>query len=98
MDHDKLVRRLNSVGKQAFVDYYELFEKHSQGRFSKDEVINELERCGVSNPAGAAIRAGSAKAIFDAGLELAALAIVVQSRRVPASTSEAARRLLRLRE
>lgn len=85
------------MGKQASIDHYDLFAKHAQGRLSNDQVVAELERRGVSNPAGAAIRAGSAKAIFDAHMKLAALAIVLQSKRVPALTLKAARRRLRVR-
>ena len=97
MDRSELVRKLNSVGKKAFVEHYELFEDYAHGSESRDHVIEELVRLGKSNDAGAAIRTGNAKLIFEAQQELAALGLIVESKRLPQATKDAAARLLRER-
>ncbi len=49
MDRKKLMRKLNSIGKQKFVEYFELFKEYSNGLISKNEAIEKLVRYGVSN-------------------------------------------------
>lgn len=93
MNQDELTRKLNSVGKQAFVDNYNLFEGYAQGLLSKDELIDKLVRLGISNKAGATIRIGNAKLIFEAQKEMDALELISNSERIPLSTQEAARKL-----
>ena len=89
-----LVRKLNSVGKQAFVEHFEIFRKYASGLISREDAIETLVNLGVSNGAGAAIRVGNAKIIFDAGLVLEALNLVLQAKRTPLSVPAAARRII----
>jgi len=93
MNEEEIVRKLQSVGKQAFVENYCLFQNYASGSLSRDEAIEELVRLGVSNDAGAGIRVGNAKLIFDARKEMDALSIILDSRRLPSSVLVAARRL-----
>ncbi len=86
MNSDELARKLNSVGKQAFVDHYELFERYARGLLSRDEVVDELVRLGISNEAGASIRVGNAKLIFDAQKEMDAIELILNSERISLST------------
>ena len=79
MNNDDLVRKLNSVGKQAFVKYFDLFKWYAHGKITKEESISILLEERVSNDNGAAIRVGNAKIIFDNCRELNALRIIVQS-------------------
>lgn len=93
MNSDELTRKLNSVGKQAFVDHYDLFERYAFGLLSRDQVVDELVRLGISNEAGASIRIGNAKLIFEARKEMDAIELILNSERIPLSTHEAARKL-----
>ena len=89
-----MVRKLNSVGKSAFIMYFQLFKKYSEEQISRDACIDCLVKNKVSNSAGAAIRAGNARQIFQAGMERQALEIVANATRVDAAITSAARNLL----
>ena len=64
MNGEELIRKLNSVGKRAFVENYEIFENFASGNLSRESAIELLVSSGVSNEAGAAIRLGNVKQIF----------------------------------
>ena len=66
MNEKQLIRKLNSVGKKAFVENYRIFGSYATGRISRESAIEILVGSEVSNEAGAAIRVGNAKLIFDA--------------------------------
>ncbi|MBU0653512.1 MAG: hypothetical protein KJ914_00075 [Gammaproteobacteria bacterium] len=93
MDKDELIRKLNSVGKQAFVEHFDLSQNFASGRISRDQAIDELVKLEVSNESGVGIRVGNAKLIFEAQKEMDALSIILESKRVPASVVATARRL-----
>lgn len=82
MNNTELVRKLESVGKQGFVDHFELFQRYASGRVSKEDCIGTLVDEGVSNEAGAKIRAGNAKLIFESRREREALRIISESQRL----------------
>jgi len=94
MNNEQLIRKLNSVGKKAFVENYEIFESYATGRISRDSAIDILVSSGVSNEAGAAIRVGNAKQIFNAKKQKAALNIICDSRRISRFTQAQAKSLL----
>lgn len=91
MDKERLIRKLNSVGKEAFVSHYFLFKDYASHRIHKDEAINKLVDVGRSNKAGAAMRLGNAMAIFHEQENGEALIIVQQSKRVSEATRRAAK-------
>lgn len=93
MDDIELDKKLKSVGKAAFVSNYELFQNFTAGRISRADAIETLVRQKVSNEAGAAIRIGNAKLIFENGRELDALDLVLQSNRVNNDIRDLARKL-----
>lgn len=93
MNKEELNRKLNSVGKQVFVEHFELFQKYASGRLSREQAIEELVSLGVSNDSGAGIRVGNAKLIFEAGKEMDALSIILDSKRIPSSVLVEALRL-----
>lgn len=93
MKLEELARKLNSVGKRIFVAHYDLFEDYAEGRLSRNQIIRELVRLNISNEAGAAIRVGNAKLIFEAHKEMEAIAIILQSERIFLSTRLAAQKL-----
>lgn len=93
MKPEELTRKLNSVGKRIFIAHYDLFKDYAQGRLPRNVLIRELVRLGVSNEAGAAIRVGNAKLIFEAHKEMEAIAIILKSERIPLSTRLAAQKL-----
>ncbi len=93
MNKEELNRKLNSVGKQVFVEHFELFQKYAYERLSREQAIEELVSLGVSNDSGAGIRVGNAKLIFEAGKEMDALSIILDSKRIPSSTLAGALRL-----
>jgi len=67
MEKEDFIRKLNSVGKRAFVENFDIFERYSSGRISKEQARAALVALGVSNDAGANIRLGNAKLIFRRG-------------------------------
>ena len=94
MNENELIRKLNSVGKKAFVENYEHFQSFATGRISREAAIDTLVSSGVSNEAGAAIRVGNAKLIFDAQKQKAALIIICKSQRISRFTQAQAESLL----
>jgi hypothetical protein len=92
MDDAQLERSLQGIGKICLVKYYQTFRDRS--RTDPSFLINFLMKAGVSNEAGAKIRAGYAKRIFIEGHENDALKIIVNSARVPAEIRDQARLLL----
>lgn len=93
MNLKELNRKLNSVGKQVFVENYHLFKSFAHGEITRDQALTELVRLGISNEAGAALRINNAKPIFDAKQEMNAIAIILDSKRVSLTTQEIARKL-----
>jgi len=83
MNKNELTRKLNSVGKQSFVENYELLKRFASGAVSRESAIEELVKLGVSNEAGAAIRLGNASQIFKAHQQHLALTIITESSRLP---------------
>lgn len=94
MDQYKLEKRLQSIGKQVFVEQYSLFENYAHKLTSKEDAVEQLVSCGVSNENGAVIRLSNAKTIFDEKMERAALVLIAQSKRIDASTLRKANILL----
>jgi|GEM_PF-1493685 len=93
MNSNDLMRKLKSVGKQRFVEYFDLFQMLATSKVSSDHVVETLVDHGVGNEAGSRMRAGNAKLIFEYNKELEALEIVAKSHRLPASTVNRAREL-----
>jgi hypothetical protein len=92
MDDHKLRQSLNSIGKACFVKYYELFRNKSSTEIWF--VVDFLMRAEHITEAGAKIRVGFARGIFNAGRQNDALKIVAQSERVPRDLAEKAKLLL----
>lgn len=93
MNQEKLIRKLNSVGKQVFVEQFELFEKYYKSEISRENAIDELVSLGISNESGAGIRIGNAKLIFQASKEQSALDIILNSNRISSSIMTRAKNL-----
>ncbi|EKO3951973.1 hypothetical protein ACFZI2_000234 [Vibrio fluvialis] len=93
MNDIELDKKLKSIGKAAFVSNYELFKEFSSGRISRADAIEVLVEKNVSNEAGAAIRIGNAKLIFENGRELDALDLILKSNRVNSDIRDLARKL-----
>lgn len=94
MNQEVLIRKLNSVGKAIFVEYFNTFQSYSCGIISKEKCIDLLVKNKVSNDNGAAIRCGNAKQIFDAEKEYDALLIVTKSEQISGSVTAKARKLI----
>ena len=94
MTQDELTRKLNSVGKTVFTEYFETFEKYSNNQISKSECIDFLVKSDVGNESGSNIRCGNAILIFKAKKEIAALKIVTESKRLPDSILKQAAKLI----
>ena len=82
MEEQELIRKLNSVGKKIFVEYFFTFQSYAKGQLSRENCIELLVTNKVSNANGAAIRCGNAKLIFEAIMEYHALEIVTESTRL----------------
>lgn len=93
MNKEDLIRKLNSVGKQAFVEHFDLFRMYAAGEINRNKAIDKLVSLGVSNESGAGIRVGNAKLIFEASREAVALDIILESRRMPSPVMNEAKRL-----
>jgi hypothetical protein len=94
MDNDDLKRKLDSVGKRIFVEYFHLFKQYASGMLTREQIIFNLVGENVSNDSGAAIRVGNAKKIFDDSKELDALGTIVQSTRLPDTVIQKAKELI----
>ncbi len=95
MEKERLIRKLNSVGKEMFVRYYRLFEDYSNQRISRDQATQRLVDDGVSNEAGASIRIGNAKAIFIEKGNCQALSIILNSKGASDKVVKLANEILR---
>ncbi len=80
MEEQRLIRKLNSVGKEKFVLYYYLFKDYANNKITKDSAIQTLVDEKVGNEAGASIRLGNAKIIFNEMGSCEALMIVQKSK------------------
>lgn len=94
VNENELIRKLNSVGKTIFVEYFSFFKAYSSGKLSKEECIELLVSNKVSNDAGAAIRCGNAKLIFNSKNECIALNIIMESSRLPLIIVNKAKQLI----
>jgi len=94
MKNDDLIRKLNSVGKQVFVEQFDIFRQYAFGKVTREQSIAILVDRGVSNDSGAAIRVGNAKIIFDNNGELDALGIIIESKRLPKTVVKEALRII----
>lgn len=97
MHKEDLIRKLNSVGKAAFVEHFSLFQSCAAAEITRQECIDTLVASGLSNSAGAAIRTGQASLIFRFHREYEALALVT-SADVPPATIKAAHDLIAKRK
>lgn len=94
MDINTLNRRLNSIGKAAFVKHFSDFKAYASGQLSKTGCIDKIVSAGTSNWDGANIRCSNAKMIFDANMQNQALELVVNAKRVPRDIIHRAKDLL----
>ncbi len=94
MNEEELIRKLNSVGKTIFVEYFSIFQEYATGQMSREDCIETLVSNDVSNESGASIRCGNAKQIFNANMENTALTIISESKRLPYDTVSRAAELI----
>jgi len=95
MNENELVRKLNSVGKKAFVMCFELYRDYAEGIISRETCIERQVSLGLSNESGAAIRCGNAKAIFKGEMVCEALGLISTSGRLSVETINTAKELLK---
>ena len=94
MDTQKLTRRLNSIGKAAFIKHFFDFKAYASGQILKEACIDRIILAKTSNWDGASIRCSNAKLIFEANMQNKALEIVVNAKRVPNDIIQKAKNLL----
>ena len=94
MNREELKRKLNSVGRAAFIKHYSVFKIHGQGQMSREDCIEHLVADRASNDNGAAIRCSNAKLIFQANKQCDALKIICGSTRLSLDIINMAERLL----
>lgn len=83
MNEPELIRKLNSVGKTIFIEYFSTFKAYADGQLSKAQCIELLVSNGVSNESGSSIRLGNSKLLFEYNKVCGALNIVSKSKRLP---------------
>jgi len=87
---DQRTRRLlQSVGMQAFVEYYEVF---SDSTLTAVQAVERLDPC--EDLGGRRVRVNCARHLIDEGLVIPALEMIAASKRVDAATSRGAARIL----
>lgn len=94
-DHGRLVnveRYVNSIGKKAFIDYYEVFEKAALDSDNLKSYTKHLSR--RWNEAGKMHRLACATVLFKCICEKEALEIITRSTRIDKDTVEKAKMLL----
>jgi hypothetical protein len=91
VDRERLIRKLNSVGKEVFVSYYYLFRDYANDKITKRSAIRKLIDENVSNEDGASMRLSNAKIIFIEKGNCEALLIVQNSQRLSAQTIRTAK-------
>ena len=91
MEKEKLIRKLNSVGKEAFVSHYYLFKDYANNKITKAVAIQKLINEGRSNEEGASIRLGNAKIIFSERSNCEALKMIQKSRKLSEEIVELAK-------
>jgi len=94
MNNEDIIRKLNSVGKEKFTTYYDLFKQYADSKISKENAIQILVTDGVSNHNGASIRLGNAKLIFENNKQNDALKIIYNSR-IPNDIRKSAKNILK---
>jgi len=94
VNNEELIRKLNSVGKAIFTEYYSIFQSYGKGNISKENCIELLVSNKVSNDSGAAIRCSNAKLILQSNMECMALKIITESKRLPINTIKTAKQLM----
>jgi hypothetical protein len=95
MEREKLIRKLNSVGKEVFVKYYDLFRDYSRDKITKRSAIQKLVDDEVSNEDGAAIRLSNARIIFNGKGNCEALLLVQKSQKLSEQIIRAAKEVSR---
>ena len=95
MNNEDLARKLNSVGKSAFIKYYGIFQSYGQNQISREDCIERILADGISNESGASIRCSNAKLIFQEGKQCDALRIICESQKLPSAIVKTAKRMLK---
>jgi len=93
MEQERLIRKLNSVGKEVFVRYYYLFRDFASDNVSRRSAIQRLVDENVSNEDGAWMRLGNARAIFNERGNCHALLLIQHSQRLSDRTITLARKI-----
>jgi len=89
-----ITRKLNSIGKKIFVEYFNVFKSNFLGNLSKEQTINIFTSKKISNYNGANIRYSNAMWLFKYQKEKDALKIVIDSKRVPQNIKNKAQNIL----
>lgn len=92
MNADYLVNILNRMGKGMFVKYYYEFKDVYQSDIPSCDMIDKIEE--NYTPTSKATRIASGKRIFREGLELKALEIIINSKRLDKDIRQKARNIL----
>jgi hypothetical protein len=92
MQSERLIRYLNSVGKECFVKYFELF---NDGNTPNREIAETIKEENGYTEKACNSRTGHARMIIREGGAEAALRIIVESRRLKIGVVRQAERLLR---
>ena len=90
----EIIRKLNSIGKKIFIEYFNLFQSSFLDNLSKEQVMNTLISKNVSNYNGAGIRYSNALWLFKYKKEKEALKVVINSKRVPQNIKDKAQNIL----
>ena len=90
----EVARKLNSIGKQIFIEYFNIFKSSSLNNITKEQVIDILISKNVSNYNGASIRYSNALWLFKHKKEQEALKIVINSKKVPQNIKTKAQNIL----
>jgi len=89
----KIESLLRIIGKKAFIDCYECFQKKHIGEI--DNIVKNMWTCGGAETDNSArTKASTGSKIFKEGLQIEALENIIGSNRVPSEVIEKAKKLL----
>lgn len=87
-----VARYVNSIGKETFVDYYEIFKEATEDSDNQKEYLDKLSEAWTEN--SKRTKLSCAIMLFRCKCEKKALEIIIQSKRLSNDTIEKAKKLL----
>lgn len=77
MNEKELKSKLNSVGREVFVECFYIFQRYALGKITREDCIEELmQKYPNKKESGCSICVGNAKLIFESEMECRAIGLI----------------------